>query len=82
MSEELNADYRDERTKKPRVYGLGLCAARVEVERDEADGDVQCFSRDLVAVYEGAPVPMDGYQAERARGARQLPPVIRCRCGW
>lgn len=40
MSKELDADDWDERTEKPRVYGLGLSASRVEVEREEADGDM------------------------------------------
>jgi hypothetical protein len=40
MSEELDADYWDKRTEKPRVYGVGLSASRVEVKREEADGDM------------------------------------------
>lgn len=35
-------------------------AARVEVQGEEADGDVQGFSGDLVSVHEGAPVSVDG----------------------
>ena len=38
----------------------GLRAPAVEVERHEADGDVQCFPWDFVPVDEGAEVSVDG----------------------
>lgn len=45
------------------------CAARVEGEGDEADGEVERLPRDLMAVNEAAPVPVDGDEAEWGRGA-------------
>lgn len=35
-------------------------AAAVEMEGEEADAEMEGFARDLVAVDEGAPVPVDG----------------------
>lgn len=45
------------------------CAARVEGEGDEADGEVERFPGDLVAMDEAAPVSVDGDEAEWGRGA-------------
>ena len=49
--------------------GCGRCAARVEVEGEEADGDVEGFARYLVSVDEGAPVSVDRDEAEGRGGA-------------
>ena len=62
MSEEVDARDRDECPKEPWVDGRGLNTPSVEVEREEADGEVEGFAGDLVAVDEGAPVSVDRNQ--------------------
>ena len=42
-----------------------LCTTSVEVEREEADGNVECFARDFMTVHKRAPVSMDRYEAKR-----------------
>lgn len=46
------------------MYRCGGCPARVEMEGEEADGDVEGFAGYLVPVDERAPVSVDGNQAE------------------
>ena len=54
--------------------GRGGGPTRVEMQGEEADGEVEDFSGDLVPVHEGAPVSVDGDEAERGRGARDVAP--------
>ncbi len=42
------------------MYSLRGDAARVEIQSEEADGKVEGFSRDFVAVDEGAEGAVDG----------------------
>lgn len=51
---------RDECAEEVGVDGRGACAAAVEMECEEADGEVQGFAWDFVPVDEGAPVSVDG----------------------
>jgi len=61
--------------EQPGVDGGGGGAASIEVEREEADAEVKSFAGDFVAVDEGAPVSVDGDQAERGGGAGEGAPV-------
>ena len=40
----------------------GLCAARIKEESEEADGDMEKFSGNLMLVYESPPVPVNRNQ--------------------
>lgn len=75
MPRVVGARDRYQSAQQPGVDRCSGCAARVEVQGKEADGDVQRFSRDLVPVHEGAPVAVDGDQAERRGRARYGAPV-------
>ena len=55
--------------------GCGRCAACVEVEGEEADGDVEGFAGDFVPVDEGAPVSVDGDESQGRGGAGYRAPV-------
>ena len=61
MSQEVDARDRNECAEKPWMYRRGLNAPGVEVEREEADGEVEGFARDFVAMHKGAPVSVDRY---------------------
>lgn len=50
----------DQRAEEVGVDLLHGRAPAVEVQRDEADAEVECFARDFVPVDEGAPVSVDG----------------------
>lgn len=50
-------------------------AASVEVQREEADREVQGFPWDFVPVDERAPVSVDRNQPERAGRAAKIPPI-------
>lgn len=50
-------------------------AAGVEVQGEEADGEMEGFAGDLVAVDEAAPVPVDGDEAEGGGRAGDFAPV-------
>lgn len=64
------------------MYGRGGCPARVEVECEEADGDVEGFARYFVPVDERAPVSVDGDQTEGRGGPGYGAPVGGvCRSG-
>ncbi len=65
----------DQRAQEPRVDASGGGAAGVEVQGEEADGEVEGFAGDLVAVDEAAPVPVDGDEAEGGGRARDFTPV-------
>ena len=75
MTGIVEAGDRDECAQEPRMYGRGGCAACVEVEREEANGDVESFARYLVPVNEGAPVSVDRYETEGRGGAGYRAPV-------
>ena len=68
MAGVVGAGDGDERAEQPGVYRCGGGPAGVEVEGEEADGDVESLARDLVAVDEGAPVSVDGDEAEGRGG--------------
>ena len=55
--------------------GCGGCAACVEVEGEEADGDVEGFAGYFVPVDEGAPVSVDRDETEGRGGAGYGAPV-------
>ena len=59
---------RQQRVQQLRVDVAGLVVPGVEVERDEADGDVQDLARDLVLVDERLEVPVQRDEAERRGG--------------
>jgi len=61
--------------EQPGVDGGGAGAARVEVQGEEADAEVEGFAGDFVAVDEGAPVSVDGDEAEGGGGAGEGAPV-------
>ncbi len=69
MARVVDAGDRDEGAEEVGVDGCGGGAARVEVQGEEADGDVEGLAGDLVAVDEGAPVAVDGDEAEGRGGA-------------
>lgn len=64
-----------QRAEQPGMDGCGGCPARVEMECEEADGDVQGFARDFVPVYERAPVPVNGDKTEGRGGSGYRPPI-------
>ena len=57
------------------MYRCGGRPACVEVQCEEADGDVQGFARYFVPVDEGAPVSVDGDETEGGGGAGYRAPV-------
>lgn len=57
------------------MYLVRFRPSGIERKRHEADGEMEGFPRDLVPVDEGAPVAMDGYEAQRRRGAAEGAPV-------
>ena len=57
------------------MYGCGRRAACVEMEGEEADGDVEGFAGYFVPVDEGAPVSMDRDEAKGRGGAGYGAPV-------
>lgn len=75
MARVVGAGDRYQSAEQPGMDRCGGCAACVEMQREEADGDVERFSRDLVSVHEGAPVSVDGDQTEGRGGAGYGPPV-------
>lgn len=52
-------------------------AAGIEVEREEADGDMKHLPRDFVTVDKGAPVSVYRDEAEGGWRAREVAPVGR-----
>lgn len=75
MARVVDAGDGDQGAEQPRVDGGGAGAARVEVQGEEADAKVQGFAGDFVAVDEGAPVSVDGDEAEGGGGARESAPA-------
>ena len=71
----------DECAEEPGMYGCGRRAACVEMEGEEADGDVKGFAGNFVPVDEGAPVSVDGDEAEGRGGAGDGAPVGGVRRG-
>ena len=57
------------------MYGGGAGATRVEVQREETDGEMERFARYFVSVDERAPVPVYRDQTKRARRAAEVAPV-------
>lgn len=75
MARVVDAGDGDEGAKEVGVDGGGGGAARVEVQGEEADAEVQGLARDLVTMDEGAPVAVDGDQAEGGGRAGEGAPV-------
>ena len=59
------------------MYRRGRCASGIEMEREEADGDMKHLAGDFMAVYKGPPVSVYGNKAEGGWGAREVAPVGR-----
>lgn len=60
MTEVVDACDWDQCAEKVGVDCGGFRAARVEVQSEEADAEVERFARDFVPVDEAAPVSVDG----------------------
>ena len=63
------------------MYRGRLGAAGIEMECEEADGDVEDFAGNFVTVDKGAPVSVDRNEAEGGWRAREVAPVGRARRG-
>ena len=74
MSEVVDERDGDKRGEEVRVNLVSLYATRVQVDGEEADGDVKSFAGNLMPVDEAAPVSVDGDQAQRARGSAEVSP--------
>lgn len=63
--------------QKPGVYRRGGGATGIEMEREEADGDVKHLAGNFMTVDKGAPVSVYRNEAEGGWGAREVAPVGR-----
>ena len=59
------------------MYRRRRGAAGIEMEREEADGDMKHLAGDFVAVDKGPPVSVYGNEAEGGWRAREVAPVGR-----
>lgn len=75
MSQVVGRGDGDQSAQQPGVDRGGRGATRVEVQGEEADGEVQRFAGDFVPVDEGAPVSVDRDQSQRARRAADFSPI-------
>lgn len=76
MAEVVGCGDRNEGREEPGSYGCRLDAAAVQVEGDEADADMQGFSRDFVFMYKGFVVSVEGNEAQGRRRAGEFAPGL------